>query len=79
MIEFVQINMKKAFVAAVELNKMVSSIKDYITLATETYNFKGKVRSVPTRAGIICHENPRAAIFSSVGIKIVKLLLGTVQ
>ena len=63
MVQFVQINLKKSFVAAVELNKTVKTFESYIIAATETYNFRGKIRSAPPRSKTISHsENPRAAL-----------------
>ena len=62
MIDFLQINLRKAFIAAVELNKQVSELKEYVVLASKTYNFKGRVRSLPRMSQSISHPNPRAAI-----------------
>ena len=73
MLNFIQINMKKAFTAAIELNKKLCHLPDYIVLATETYNFKGKVRSLPRGSTVINHENPRAAIIASSGLNIIKM------
>ena len=73
MIEFVQVNLKKAFIAAVELNKTVRNLDDYVVLATETYNFKGKIRALPPRSKVVCAHNPRAALICSPDSKIIKL------
>ena len=73
MIEFIQVNLKKAFLAAVELNKRVRDKKEYVILAKETYNFKGKVRSLPPKSNVICGDNPRAAIIHGSGLEIIKI------
>ena len=72
-IDFVQINLKKSFIATVELNKTVKNLDNYIILASETYNFKGKVRSSPPKSNIISSDNGRAAIISSPDLKLIKL------
>ena len=69
MIDFLQINLRKAFIAAVELNKQVSELKEYVVLASETYNFKGRVRLLPRMS----HPNPRAAIICSRDLNIIKI------
>ena len=73
MIDFLQINLRKAFIAAVELNKQVSELKEYVVLASETYNFKGRVRSLPRMSQSISHPNPRAAIICSRDLNIIKI------
>ena len=73
MIKFVQINLKKAFAAAVELNRRVNKMESYIILASETYNFKGKIRSLPRGSRTISCENSRAALIFSQDIQLIKI------
>ena len=73
MIDIIQINLKKAFVATVELNKTIKRLGEYIILATEPYKFKGKLRSVPPKANTICGSEPRAAIIYGNGIELIKV------
>ena len=73
MTEFFQLNFKKAFTAAVDINKHVKCLDKYIVLASETYNFKNKVRSLPPKAKVINGPNPRAAIIYGPGLEIIKL------
>ena len=74
MIQFVQVNLKKAFIAAVELNKTLSAIGEFIALITEPYAFNGKIRSAPPRCTKIAFdEKPRAAILASNNINIITI------
>ena len=61
----VQINLKKAFTAAIELNGRVKDLQKAIIFATEPYVTKGKIRSAPPGYFIIGDTNPRAALFCS--------------
>ena len=73
MLEFLQINLKKAFTAAVELNKRVNKSKQYVFLATETYNFRGKICSLPRGSKSVCSENCRAAIIFNGSLNLIKI------
>ena len=73
MLEFIQINLKKSFVAAIELNKKVSNKDNYVVLATKTYNFNGKVISLPKKSLSMSHENPRAAIIFNKDLNLIKI------
>ena len=73
MIDIVQVNLKKAFIAAVELNKTIKNLGEYIVLATEPYKFKSKLRSIPPKANTICALDPRAAIIYGNGIELIKV------
>ena len=73
MLNFVQVNLKKAFIAAVELNKRLEGLEQYIALITESYNFKGKIRSLPRGSRVISCQDCRAAIICSSGINLIKI------
>ena len=61
---FIQLNMKKAFVAAVELAKYLEGKENFTCLITEPYRHKEKIAMVPTGVNQICSSrNARAAIF----------------
>ena len=72
--EFIQTNLKKSFVAAVELQRKLKEKKSFICLTTEPYKLKSKVRALPPKAKCIqSNKPPRAAIIHSPNINIVKL------
>ena len=79
MVNFFQLNLKKAFIAAVELNKRVKGLDDYVILATETYNFKNQIRSLPPKGNAIGSSNPRAAIIYGPGLEIIKVEILTTR
>ena len=73
-VSVVQINMKKAFAAAVELNSSLTSLNHYIGLLTEPYVHNGKLCSLPPMCDSISEgKDPRAAIICNKEIKITKL------
>ena len=73
-VSFIQLNMKKAFAAAVELNASIKKVKDYICLISEPHIFKGKLSSLPPKCQAISQENnPRTAIIASRNLRIIKL------
>ena len=51
--KFMQINMKKALVACVELNKRLSDLDHYICLVTEPYRQGGRLAGIPSNIGRI--------------------------
>ena len=71
----IQLNTKKAFVAAIELAKKMADKSNYLCLITEPYKYKNKIGSVPTGARSISYEskNTRAAIIFSSDIDILKV------
>ena len=73
MLDIVQINLKKAFVATVELNRKIKNLNRYVALTTEPYKFNGKIRSVPPKANTICDTDPRAAIIYGGGLELIKV------
>ena len=52
-IDFIQLNLKKAFAAAVELNSSIKKTKDYICLITEPFLNRGKISLQPPGSKII--------------------------
>ena len=73
-VSFVQINMKKSFAAAVELNASLTSLKQYIALLTEPYVHDGDLCSLPPMCDKISEgKNLRAAIICNREVKITKL------
>ena len=75
MIDFVQLNMKKSYLAAVELGKNTGGNRNsLICMVTEPYRKEGKVCSIPK--GFRCissKENARAAIFWSRDLNVYKV------
>ena len=73
-VSFIQLNMRKSFAAAVELNASLSEIKSYICLLSEPYAYKDKLSSVPPNCSKICNKSEcRAAILASPNVIITKL------
>ena len=70
-----QINTKKAFVAAVELVKRVANKNNYLCLITEPYKYKNKIGSVPSGAKTISYDSKstRAAIVFNSANEILKV------
>ena len=61
---FLQLNMKKAFVAAVELSSRLEGKENFACLVTEPYRYKEKIASLPPGVKALCSKkNARAAIF----------------
>ena len=62
--DFLQLNMKKAFLAAVELSKRAEGKENLTCLVTEPYRYKEKIATVPPGMKIIgSKKSARAAIF----------------
>ena len=55
-ISFVQLNMKKAFAAAIELNATLTKLGDYVCLLSEPHTFKGRPSSLPPNCICISNE-----------------------
>ena len=73
-LNFFQVNQKKAFLAATELNKSLIGLSNYIVMGTEPYVKKDKLCASPPGATTISISNkPRAVIFASNNINILKL------
>ena len=74
-IEFIQVNLKKAFVAAIELGSRLGTKEDYVCLVTEPYKYKSKLSNVPQSAKIIAQvdNRTRAAIFYKGPKEILKI------
>ena len=73
-INFIQLNQKKTFASAVELNNKLCGMKDFIVMSTEPYVKMGKIASAPPNTVVISYgENPRAAIITSKNLNILKL------
>ena len=72
-IDFIQVNTKKAFAAAVELNSLVTKKKEYVCLVSEPYVFKEKVCAAPPSCTIASGKNPRAAIFGRKSLNLIKI------
>ena len=73
--EIVQINMKKAFVAAMELNRKLDGKKDFICLVTEPYRNRNKIAASPN-GSTVCNSkgiNLRASIFSNTGSTVLAM------
>ena len=69
---FIQLNTKKAMLAAVELNKRVLGYENYVALITEPYVYKGKIDLPPMGDKIIsAGNNPRAVIFADKNSNII--------
>ena len=69
LISFVQINMNRSGLAAVELNERLKKVKDhYVCLVTEPFRYRGKIASAPAKACIVPGNiaDPRATILSSI-------------
>ena len=74
MIEFIQLNEKKAFIAAVELSKRVKGKENYIALVSEPYTFKNIIRSAPYKSRVINGgAKPRAAIIVNNSLNIIAM------
>ena len=66
-----QLNMRKAYAAATELNRKLSKMGDYIAFITEPCVSRGKIVSLPPRCQkIAVSEAPRAAILANKRINI---------
>ena len=73
-LEFIQINLKKAFSAAVELNSSLKETKEYVALLTEPYIYNGKVASAPPESTVLSEgAEPRAAIIANKSVRITKI------
>ena len=73
-VSVIQLNTKKAFVAAVELNSSLKNIGSYICLVTEPHIYKGKLSTVPPQGQKISQgEDVRAAILASKDLNIIKI------
>ena len=72
-INFIQLNMRKAFVASVELSKLAASLeKNIVCLITEPFRRKGKICSIPRGFKCISAQNgARAAILYGGGTEIL--------
>ena len=55
-ISFIQLNMKKSFAAAVELNNLVKESSNYICLLSEPYAYKEKLSSLPPNSNKFCNQ-----------------------
>ena len=73
--EFVQLNMKKAFIPTVELNKRLAGKEDYICLISEPYRWRNRIAAAPPGAQVIskCGLGVRAAIFTNSRIPCLAL------
>ena len=75
-VKFVQLNQKKAYVAAVELNKALKKVPQYICLITEPYKNKCKVTARPEGCQVHVVKSqipPRAAIFFKGNMNIIQI------
>ena len=74
-LSFIQVNLKKSFVAAVEMNKRVNEMSQYIALVTEPYRYNNKFCLPPPGSKVIMagDEKPRTAIISKGCWNIVAL------
>ena len=73
-LQIIQQNMKKSFAAAVEINSALTKLHEYICLVSEPYITKGLISSKPPESMVISEGNsPRAAIFASRKLNIIKL------
>ena len=75
-IQFIQLNMNRAGLAAVCLNERIKRITgDFICLLTEPHNYGGKVASLPRNCKYVPNtlkeKECRAAIIASKNIEIV--------
>ena len=82
--KFMQINMKQAFVACVELNRYLTGLDQFICFATEPYQKKGKLAGIPSNRGRISGsgKDTRTGILfggSMEGISVEPLSNPTVQ
>ena len=74
MIDFLQLNMKKSFVAAVELNKNLADTENFVCLITEPYRNGNKIAAIPPNSRVICKTgNTRAAILVRTTIECLVL------
>ena len=72
--DFVQINQKKALLAAVELQRSQKEKDSFVCMLTEPYRFKDKVRALPINSRCIAGTTkPRAALIHSLNIPLVNL------
>ena len=69
----VQVNLKKALVAAIELNKNIKNDSNTVGFITEPYVSKGKLSCIPPGCYTICGVNPRAALICSHNSGIIAL------
>ena len=73
-LEFIQINLKKSFSAAVELNSSTKQTKQYVALITEPYVHKGRIASAPPDSLVLAEGvDPRAAIIANKSVRITKI------
>ena len=73
-LDFIQLNLRKSFAAAVELNSSIKKVKEYVCLITEPHTYKDRVSTVPPGSNVIAEgKEPRAAILYSRGNLITKL------
>ena len=67
-VSFVQINMNRSGLAAVELHERLKLLKcEFICLLTEPYRYKGKIANIPAQVNVIPENiiDPRAIIMSN--------------
>ena len=71
---FVQLNMRKAFVAAMELGRRVAKLdNEVVCLITEPSRYKNKVCSLPRGFKSLAAPNARAAIYWRGNFDILKV------
>ena len=73
-VSFIQLNERKSFAAATELNNMVTKCDKYVSLLTEPYSFKKFIAARPPGSRVISsNDEPRAAIIHHRELNIIKL------
>ena len=77
-IQFIQLNMNRAGLAAVCLNERLRGMKgDFICLLTEPHNYGGRIASLPRNCKYVPEtlkeKECRAAIIASPNIEIVEI------
>ena len=76
MTEIFQLNQKKSFMCAVELNKVVTKVKEYICLISEPFKVKCRIASRPDQSKVLVVKSltpPRAAIYYKCRHEIIML------
>ena len=70
---FMQINMKKAFVACIELNKCLLELDHFVVFVTEPYRNKGKLAGFPSTIGRVTgsSKDMRTGILFGGGAEVI--------
>ena len=74
-LQFYQTNLKKSFLAAVEMNKTLSEYKEYVVLCTEPYRYNNKFCLKPpgSQIAMFGREKSRASIIYKCNNTIVPI------